>query len=349
MRTPSVCVIGDFHGYFSHNVVSRGIMHGLAMPPSDLDVSVYDIYHGFRASYHDIGAVTICDPGEADVWVFVGGYPPMLKSWYHRLGGKRPSYALAICESALAPPDWRATCEAGPFEQVWAPSAWAANALGAEVLFHGVEPRLPGRAVSGASGALHVCGAASFPERKGTPQLIEAWRQLADEGIVSGSLNILGEALLRDLPGADHASINVVVSGGGRAAANMARLYQSYTMVVQPSRAEAFGLVPLEALLQGRTVVATGCTGHASYVPLWKRSYPTQLFVVEHGPNAPITVNGIPNGVAPTVSAEAIYNAVREAAKYNPEGVYVPHVERQAWSWTETTAHMRTTIERKHA
>jgi glycosyltransferase involved in cell wall biosynthesis len=337
MSKRRLCVLGDFDGYFSHNVVSLGVAEAF-MTSGAFEVGVFDVNRDIEASYHDCELVMA--PHAADVCFFVGGYPPMLATWKQKFCDRPvPCYALAICESSLAPADWRAVCDpqlGGPFQKVWAPSVWCGNALGVEVARHGVSPALF-RHVTGDTDEryfLHVCGAASFPERKGTPQLIEAWRAYDDSDL---PLRILGEASLRELlePGDN---IEVREPKGGRPRKKIAKLYARAAAVIQPSRAEAFGLVPLEAELFGRPVVATACAGHAEFKD---RIH----YVVEHGPAAPIAVNGIPNGSAPTVTAAAIYDALCALDTERP----LPGKLASPWYWRNTMAHVRAYIEERHA
>lgn len=112
---------------------------------------------------------------------------------------------------------------------------------------------------------------------------------------------------------------------------SIAALYSTMHVVCQPSRAEGFGMVPLEALCMGVPVVATASTGHAEFASTGLPG----LVVVPHGPSAPI--DDFPGATAPTVSVEAIasmlqYAYVRwlslaEAARQNAPAL------ASEWSW----------------
>jgi glycosyltransferase involved in cell wall biosynthesis len=86
--------------------------------------------------------------------------------------------------------------------------------------------------------------------------------------------------------------------------------YRSMDFLVQPSRAEAFGICPVEARAAGTPVIMTNCTGHREH-------YTEDDVSVVHGKLAPITVNGIPNGAAPTVEPSAICAALEQAKRLN--------------------------------
>lgn len=95
--------------------------------------------------------------------------------------------------------------------------------------------------------------------------------------------------------------------GSGVAPQHMNVLYQQAHLVVQPSRGEGFGLVPLEARAAGTPVAATLCTGHSEHMT---RETPG-LVVVEHGDLTPL--DDLPGSVAPSVSPEAIATALKVA------------------------------------
>ena len=130
----------------------------------------------------------------------------------------------------------------------------------------------------------------------------------------------------------------------------MSVLYQRHHVVVQPSRAEGFGLVPLEALASGVPVVATSCTGHAEYVdavrsatrddlPRYSAVSPPGVVAVPTGELGPIDDG--PGALAPSVDADAIAEALRLAysdkdrlrreAAENARAIYLN------WSWEATT------------
>src|SRR5690606_16992598 len=75
----------------------------------------------------------------------------------------------------------------------------------------------------------------------------------------------------------------------------------------QPSRAEGFGLVPLEARVAGVPVVTTACTGHQDHVTEGSRG----VVIVDSGADAPIDDG--PGAMAPAVRAASVADALRVA------------------------------------
>jgi len=108
-------------------------------------------------------------------------------------------------------------------------------------------------------------------------------------------------------------------------------------LLCQPSRAEGFGLCPLEARASGVPVCATLCTGHGSHM----ENGDPGVVAIAHGPDAPIDDATHPNSVAPSVDPEEIGGALTEC--YQRWGALsrqardaAPHVSAR-WSWAKQT------------
>jgi glycosyltransferase involved in cell wall biosynthesis len=217
-----------------------------------------------------------------------------------------------------------------------APSSWAeqvlwhpaeARGMKTSLWLHGVDPeafRPDSDAFAqrlaefqdGQFSVLHLTSTEA--ERKGTRELAEAWARLVTQGKLGSrpTLTVVGnpyeggrlkediERVTRDV----RPTLRWIARGVGMGPRAAAKFYQAHHVVCQPSRGEGFGLVPLEARACGVPVVATACTGHAAHMT----SGDAGVLVVPTGELAPIDDG--PAAMAPTVSAEAIVDALGTAA-----------------------------------
>lgn len=153
-------------------------------------------------------------------------------------------------------------------------------------------------------------------QRKGTFELLCAWSELMQLKLLPATAELflildytaqinLAERLLDD----DMIVPNLkVLSRIDAAPKTMADVLRQAHIVCQPSRAEAFGLIPLEALACGTPIVATACTGHKQY--LSHLGIPGSV-IVPHDELGPIDDG--PDAMAPIVHAEAIRAALQVA------------------------------------
>lgn len=232
-----------------------------------------------------------------------------------------------------------------------APSTWAMDILKKEfpehpVLLcpHGVLPEfrmnIDRRAYAkGYDGfrILHVTS--SRLSRKCTKQLIQAWKMFKEKTKTLGSLDILvNPAYVKEFSeyvseqGAGQAVL--VVPGQNFQLTKYVEGMQGYQFVVQPSRAEGFGLVPLEARACGVPVIGTRCTGHADHMQ------GAGVVVVEHGESGPS--DDYLGATAPTVNTEHIYKAIFDAYKRREE-LHDAAVQEAAeiatqWTWEKQVA-----------
>ncbi len=132
----------------------------------------------------------------------------------------------------------------------------------------------------------HLCGTPKYYDRKGTLALINAFikfsilRKFLVAGIISDKKVILNIRL--PMPSFDSVLENMRDRAKEFCAANnteiifeyntrpmkpeqMVEWYRKYILLVQPSRAEAFGLTPLECSFSGVPVLVTANSGHAVY------------------------------------------------------------------------------------
>jgi glycosyltransferase involved in cell wall biosynthesis len=112
----------------------------------------------------------------------------------------------------------------------------------------------------------------------------------------------------------------------------MAGFLRTMHLVCQPSRAEGFGMVPLEALACGVPVAATTCTGHSEFAT---PPVPPGFVEVEHGSIKEL--DDFPGAMAPAVTADAIATALDRARESwrTFEALAAGNAEAigRTWSW----------------
>jgi hypothetical protein len=349
-------VYGNFTrgDYYSHAEVCRGVVEGLlagglevscatlalnvgssALDPTDLQVPV-----GAR-----VGAALF--PRPVDVGFYVGGYP----EWSQNvpLFDHPVRIALVVAEAAPIPKHWVRWAQT--LDLLVVPSEWvASNYVGA-----GLEPGKVFVSPHGLAAAyhppegvqrherrwLHVCGAPGHPDRKGTPQLIEAWGDSHGGDVLIircprtyGAFAASNEvpptvmALWKQEDAVRRATGAQVEWDDGidpKTPLEMARYLAGFRAVVQPSRGEGFGMIPLQARAVGTLVVATATTGHSEHAHTEDQTILSQ-------PEAPIVASGIPDGVAPVVRPEDIAAAIRTARARPVASPYPPdYYLRHTW------------------
>lgn len=320
---------GRFDGWWSHSVVSRGIVSGL-LENGLRGLRIYNVAGDYSAPAqyeHVHNNAVVGYNAEAPIGFYVGGYAPMSVQW---LEGHPVRGALLIAESEALPADWGS--KANALTRLFVPSHWVKQAFKdvrvpngrISVLPHGVDPDFLSAPVKRPPPAppyrlLHVAGAASFLDRKGTPQLLEAFKRCVSSGFdarltvrtpLDAGLPI--HELVAKLPPAVRE--RVFLDGTpAEAPGQIARLIARHHVVIQPSRAEAFGLIPCEARALGVPVVLTACSGHAEH-------FEPGDGLIESTESGPIVVNGIPiGGKAPKVGAKAVAKALRVLPAQLPE------------------------------
>lgn len=229
---------------------------------------------------------------QADVAIFLG--PPSLASAIEQHARHRVKCVMVMPNSDRLP---EATMQAvnRHATHVLCPSDWAAaivsrytdkpilvTPLGVLPGFS-IEENVEERAdrlrrdyFRGAFRVLHL--SSSTRERKGTLKLIKAWQGLRRTGLLEAqsqlTLVLVPEMrmqiieMLSDQALAP-ADVGLVLEnrlhGKGATPEQLARVYAEHHVLCQPSRGEAFGLTPLEALACGVPVVATQATGHSQW------------------------------------------------------------------------------------
>lgn len=240
-----------------------------------------------------------------------------------------------VCDVTPAPPDWAPAINT--LDVCITASQWCASVLASSgvtlpvtVVRHGVPATMPRarRPLGSDHGVfLHFCPERSA-ERKGSLALIEAFERLD-----SHRLRIYSRApeiVARVAASPRRDAIEVRDEDPVTDQAGQVRRFGEVDYVVQPSRAEGFGLVVGDALAAGVPVVATVCTGHAETLSTSPRT--PGLVPVDHGALAPCS-----GGAAPEVTADAIHAALVTAIRQRA-GMQAaasehrrPFVETHAW------------------
>lgn len=331
-------VYGSFRGQFSFGNISRAIVR--ALQEAKIPVTIYDIVN-LNPIYEDIRAPVAMD-NHAPVSILIG-YPSQSSGWFQ---GHEHTVMVTVCETSRIPSDWASICHWMKFTVV--PSAFCADAFqdsgvkNVKVIPHGIDSRLlvvgnqEGKA-GAPDGAklrfLHVSGAVSFPPRKGTPQLLYAWRRIAKRYPAHLYLKMSKIPQLLDALESLKLQDSVTILPEEQIHPSTARqFYRQFDAVIQPSRGEGFGLVPLEARSCGVPAIFTNATGHAEYFD------PRVDIEVETSSWTPMKTQGNEYGMAPGVTIAAVEAGIEkfmtdiQGCKARTETWAKEQAERWIWS-----------------
>jgi glycosyltransferase involved in cell wall biosynthesis len=187
---------------------------------------------------------------------------------------------------------------------------------------------------------LHFCSSPVYPERKGTPQALEAFLSLRQRGINALMTLVVPEKKLpiKKLLGKIYGyrdDVLVQCRPYGFPEEEMIKLLREHHALLCPSRAEGYGLQSIESRCLGLPVVQTFCTGMLDHPP---GDESVGVVPVPHGS---LTKAWGDYGKAPEVLSKAVeealvncvksYESLRQAARGNAQAV------RDVSSWSVNT------------
>lgn len=251
---------------------------------------------------------------------------------------------MTVCETDRIPGSWVAACN--QMTLIVVPSQWCYDAFvrsGVKtpiiVVNHGVDhvmTQSTARCDSDGPTFLHVSGSLSFAARKGTIPLLRAFKEFLKE--YHSARLILKvpptegyQKALRMLEIEDAVSIVGEIIPDG-----MTSMLSSVDAVIQPSRAEGFGMIPLEAMCLGTPAIMTAVTGHAEYFDT-----ETSIYIAT-GPDSRLETQANPVGAAPTVTANAILDAMNSFMRRREDAAYCAAAWAEqysdGWKWENVLA-----------
>jgi len=287
VSSKTVTFYGHFSGWSSYPTVCKAITRWLHdqgvdlllcdLRPERLFDGVEDIPQASKATHRGVAqrARQQTPFGSQSVPAMPGtsllfGFPP----W----AGAIPRHATAVGyhvgDVDVIPQVW--THYMNQEDIILTPSKWCRSAFlrsgvkrPVEVVQHGISNAFQPRGGDAYGDLIHFCSAKD-PARKGTVELIAALEGVRDKMLDFGaklrvySASPAVEMFIASRPWRD--IIEVKQDTPGTPESMAAKLWRA-SMVVQPSRAEGYGVIPMEALYGcGVPVVATSCTGHAEYL-----------------------------------------------------------------------------------
>jgi glycosyltransferase involved in cell wall biosynthesis len=314
----------------SWSIVGRGLVQGLRRCGKEAHLfPIDDVGHDVEGSIRREGF-------DADVAVCVG--PPGFAGLMRAHGEHRLRLMMIAPNSSWLPEDVFESHERlDAVDWYLSPSLWGAKIIrqytDRPVAWwpHGFDPDCFHPDVEGPAvmrrderrsfEVLHL--ASTHLQRKSTKELIWAWVDAWQRGSipVGARLRLVCDGppgyFRSTIEEAFHASLTPCATApedlfalSGRMGLRpemMAVAYREHDFVCQPSRAEGFGMVPLEARACGVPAIMTTCTGHQDHA-FWA---PDTVVPVASGPEEPIDDG--PDAEAPSVTVEAISEALGRA------------------------------------
>ena len=318
----TITFYGHFSGESSFPVVSRA-------------VAKWMIKRGYAAKIVNLRTDKV-EPGRVPGVGLLFGFP----SWYEDIPRHEHMFGYHVPDVSSPPPLWGKQIADG-CDHVLTPSRWCKSLLSnlglrqkITVVRHGIDADVfyPAGGRSRSIVLRHYCSSESM-ERKGTIELLRAATMLLSHRFSAGSVvfrvSVPAQAFPRvvgfahEFPGGRIEVIEDVP----RMPEDFADELRLVSAVVQPSRAEGFGLIPLQAVACGTPVVLTETTGHAEYIDDIK----DVAEVVRSG-----IMESCSGGRAPSIIQTSLVNALIQTinvASNRERLVGVSEEVRRRWSW----------------
>lgn len=364
----SARLYGFTQGWGSYSQVLKGFELGLGAHPG-LTIATLPIEE--QEEDDDEERVPLA---EARTGIFLG--PPGACRWLST-NARHSVRAVMVAPNSDRVPDATMLAVNREATLVLAPSRWAGEVLSqltehpVEVVPHGIHPGFQlasGPKASVDLEALYEAGSfrvlhlsSSGRERKGTIPLLRAFRLMKTRKMLPDAAElwlVLAPDARADviewLRTEDESALafqgirlsqRLGLRQEGAKPAELRELYQSVHVVCQPSRGEAFGMVPQEARAAGTPVVATTSTGHSE----WARGLglPNGVVPVPTGDYQPI--DDVPGARAPSLETEdliqALGGAYRSWHALKAAALADAPVVGQRWSWPEVLRTFATKLE----
>lgn len=363
-----ILFVGPLSGYTSYPVVCKGLLQALTSAGFDVDVAdttwdgspdhtapiLMEEERSIRFLEHKEVARLVKEGESTEA---KGDVCVVVNPTHHLMGIKDKGYRIAgmfVGDVDKIPGPWLAIME--KLDVVLTPSSWGKQVIrssGVEtdvlVCNHGisqvfripVRPRLPDRPFV----FFHACSAMYFPERKGTPQALEAFSRLVEDGhdvilhlVMGGRTKPMRKMLRETLSKAAIERVRPFWQEGAREPEEIRQAYVSCHAGLYPSRAEGMGMMPIEERACGVPVVQTMCTGHADHLDPSLDPREWGITVVRSGPMVEAWGKF---GRAPEVKTDDVYEAMGECME-NYDALLSASVAaadgvRAGWAWEETT------------
>lgn len=298
------------------------------------------------------------------------GPPKQAVEIAERHGEHQRTWLLIAPNSDGIPHDLVAFIRKSKLHGLVAPSQWAASVLRGLtertlVAPHGVARHIykPNSAAAednvvdykkGQFRVLHITS--SLRQRKGTAELLQAWKLCRLSGALPASATLAIAANPLHVIDVIRAAEDAEVTGSVRVLPGftftheqMAEVYRRAHVVCQPSRGEGFGMIPLEARACGTPVVMTEATGHGEHARWGARpdeadgfAFPLSTGVVIAKTGADVAIDDYLGAKAPSLAPEDLAMALANAhaawielcasAQQSAERV------GQEWAWEKTMA-----------